>query len=151
MQPKNGHHRNVLRCWIGSAVAFLVVAPLISVIIGLHLHTRDFQYAPDKNIVPFNGRTLQLEVVLISADPSEGSMTMDWTITGEAKSLCNSGNLDACTDVNIFFDKYVNLRFPSSCIYRPFAATFWWTKTVDFELAIDRRHPYSASTPLRSL
>lgn len=125
MLPKHGSHRNVLRCWIGSAVAFLILAPLISIILGLHLHARDFQYIPDDDIVSFNGRTLQIEAVLISANPSDGSMTMDWTIIGEGKSLCNGGNLDACTDVNIFFDKYASFPFPSSCIHRLFAATFW--------------------------
>jgi len=116
MQPKHAsHHRNVLRCWIVSAVAFLVLAPLVSIILGLHLHSRDFQYIPDDDIVPFNGRTLQVEAVLISVNPSDGSMTMDWTIMGEGNSLCNGGNLGACTDVNIFFDKYAS--FPSVLLH----------------------------------
>ena len=41
-------------------------------------------------------------------------MTMDWTIAGEEKSLCNEQNLGACTDVNIFFDKYARLPFSSA-------------------------------------
>jgi hypothetical protein len=123
-QPKNGtHHRNALRCWICSSLAFLVLAPVISIMLGLHLHARDFRYVPDGDIVPFNGRTLRMEAVLIGADPFAGSMTMDWTIAGEEKSLCNEQNLGACTDVNIFFDKYVRLQFLSSCVHRRCAAT----------------------------
>ena len=91
--------------------------------LGLHLHARDFQYVPDGDIVRFNGRTLRMEAVLIRADPFEGSMTMDWTTVGEEKSLCNEQNLGACTDVNIFFDKYVCLRYSSSCVHRRCAAT----------------------------
>ena len=89
----------------------------------LHLHARDFRYVPNGDIVPFNGRTLRMEAVLIRANPFEGSMTMDWTTVGEEKSLCNEQNLGACTDVNIFFDKYVCLRFSSSCVHRRCAAT----------------------------
>ena len=76
-------------------------------LLGLHLDSRDFRYVPDNDIVPFNGRTLRIEAVFISANPFDGSMTMDWTILGEEKSLCDLQNLSACTDVNIFFDEYV--------------------------------------------
>jgi len=76
--------------------------------LGLHLHSRDFRYVPDSDIDPFIGRTLRIEAVLIGANPFDGSMTMDWTILGEEKSLCNAQNLGACTDINIFFDKYIH-------------------------------------------
>ena len=33
-------------------------------------------------------------------------MTLDWTILGELKSPCSKDNLSACSDVNIYFDKY---------------------------------------------
>ena len=85
--------------------------------LGLHLHARDFRYVPDGDIVPFNDRTLRIEAVLIGADPFSGSMTMDWTIAGEEKSLCNEQNLGACTVVNIFFDKYARLPFSSLCVH----------------------------------
>ena len=117
-QRKNGtHHGNALRCWICSSLAFLVLAPVISIMLGLHLHARDFRYVPDGDIVPFNDRTLRIEAVLIGADPFAGLMTMDWTIAGEEKSLCSELNLGACTDVNIFFDKYARLPFSSLCVH----------------------------------
>ena len=82
-----------------------------------------FKYCTWLNKVPFNGRMLWIEAVLISADPFAGSRTMDWTIAGEEKSLCNEQNLGACTVVNIFFDKYVRLPFLSSCVHWRCAAT----------------------------
>ncbi len=36
-------------------------------------------------------------------------MTLDWTIAEEKNSPCSKDNLTACTDVNIFFDKFVSL------------------------------------------
>jgi len=76
--------------------------------IGLHLHARDFSY-PEQVSSPFNGRTMQMEVVLIAADPMAGMITMDWTIIGEEQSECVVGtnNLSACGDVDIYFDKCV--------------------------------------------
>jgi len=104
------HHRHRLRWWIGCCISFLIIAPVVSIMIGLSLHTRDFQYIPDANSVAlFSGRTLQMELVLISADPLNGFMTMDWTILGESQSQCSANNLRACTDVNVFFDKYENI------------------------------------------
>ena len=46
------------------------------------------------------------KVILISADPTVSTMTMDWNIIGESQSNCSSTNLNACTDINIFFNKY---------------------------------------------
>jgi hypothetical protein len=110
------HHRNLVRMWIVSCVAFLILAPLVSVMIGLHLHARNFQYIPNQIVAPpFNGRTVLMDVVLVNADPLAGVMTMDWTVIGEEKSPCNANNLTACTDINIFFDKcvlFVESRFP---------------------------------------
>ena len=99
-------HRKILRTWIASCVVFLVIAPLVSILLGLHLHARDFQYIPDENISPpFNGRTVLMEVVLVNADPLVGVMTMDWTVVGEEKSDCSATNLGQCSDINIYFDK----------------------------------------------
>ncbi|KDR83260.1 hypothetical protein GALMADRAFT_276159, partial [Galerina marginata CBS 339.88] len=98
-------HRKILRGWIACCIVFLVVAPLVSILLGLHLHARDFQYIPDENLSPpFDGRTVLMEVVLINADPLAGMMTMDWTIVGEEKSACSATNLGSCSDINIFFD-----------------------------------------------
>lgn len=73
--------------------------------LGLHLHTRDFQYIPDKSLPTFEGRTVLMEVVLIRANPVVGTITMDWTVIGEVQSACSPANLDTCSDINIFFDK----------------------------------------------
>jgi hypothetical protein len=52
--------------------------------IGPHLHSPDFQYIPNQLIAPpFDGRTVLMDVVLLSADPVAGVMTMDWTVIGE--------------------------------------------------------------------
>ena len=60
-------------------------------------------------LTEFLSRQIQLEVVLISADPREGTMTLDWNIMGEIRSPCSPSNLTACTSVNIFFDKQAAL------------------------------------------
>ena len=95
--------------WIGCCIALVVIAPLASVMVGLHLHARDFQYIPDTNLAPlFNGRTVLMELVLLSADPLAKVMTMDWTIVGEENSACSPNNLEACTDIDIYFDRCVS-------------------------------------------
>ena len=102
-------HRYKVRLWIACCIGFVVFAPLVSAMIGLHLHARDFQYIPDTNLAPlFNGRTVLMELVLLSADPLPRVMTMDWTIIGEENSACSPNNLEACTDIDIYFDKCVS-------------------------------------------
>ena len=97
--------RYLPRLWIGCCIGFMVIAPLASVMIGLHLHARDFQYTPDTNLAPlFNGRTVLMELVLLSANPLARVMTMDWTIVGEENSACSRNNLEACSDIDIYFD-----------------------------------------------
>ncbi|KAF5317809.1 hypothetical protein D9619_012581 [Psilocybe cf. subviscida] len=74
--------------------------------IGLHLHTRDFGIPADVDTTfrPFNGRTLLVEAVLVSADPMSTTMIMDWIIMGEQNSSCGLQSIESCTDINIFFD-----------------------------------------------
>ncbi|KAF4617603.1 hypothetical protein D9613_006280 [Agrocybe pediades] len=118
-QEEARHHRHRLRWWIGCCLTFLIVAPVASIMIGLRVHARDFQYIPDKTtIAKFSGRMLQVELVLISADPMNGFMTMDWTILDEAQSQCSASNIDACTDINIFFDNNLLSGDGSSFQYR---------------------------------
>ncbi|KAH6911934.1 hypothetical protein BKA70DRAFT_1098864 [Coprinopsis sp. MPI-PUGE-AT-0042] len=92
-----------IRLWIAFCVAFFVLAPVVSILLGVNLHARDMQYIqldrPD-----FPGRTVAFEVVLVAADPKHGILRMDWKIVEEENSACNADNLDACTPVNIFFD-----------------------------------------------
>ena len=52
------NHRTIIQWWIVSCVSFLVCTPLVSVLLGLHLHARDFQYL-DNNFT-FTGRTVRL-------------------------------------------------------------------------------------------
>ncbi|KAF8883613.1 hypothetical protein CPB84DRAFT_1789856 [Gymnopilus junonius] len=105
------HHRILLRWWIGCCFAFMAAIPILAVMLGLHLHARDFRYTQDTT-PGFNGRTLLMEVVLRSADPQASVMTMDWTVIGEENSQCSPEDLSACTDINIFFD--ANLLHASS-------------------------------------
>lgn len=107
--PKNPdiqHHRKVLRYWIICCFTFLIFSPLTSVLLGINLHARNFSYTPDPSNPPFTGRTLLLEAVLVSADPTMSVMTFDWTILGEENSACTPTALDQCSDINIFFDKW---------------------------------------------
>jgi len=102
-------HPYRLRLWIGCCFGFMVIAPFVSVMIGLHLHARGFEYIPDTNLAPlFNGRTVLMELVLLSADPLARVMTMDWTIVGEENSACSPNNLGACSDIDIYFDRCVS-------------------------------------------
>ena len=52
------NHRAIIRWWIVSCISFLVYTPLVSVLLGLHPHSRDFQYL-DNNFT-FPGRTVRL-------------------------------------------------------------------------------------------
>ncbi|KAF9471880.1 hypothetical protein BDN70DRAFT_868898 [Pholiota conissans] len=97
-------HRNHLRWWIGSCVAFVAVCPVISVLIGLNLHARDLFFVPAPEPTPYVGRQVLMDIALISMDPMEQTMTLDWTFVGEEMSPCSAANLTGCTDINIFFD-----------------------------------------------
>ncbi|KAG2006035.1 hypothetical protein CC2G_002389 [Coprinopsis cinerea AmutBmut pab1-1] len=92
-----------IRLWIGFCFAFIVLAPVISIVMGYHLHSNDMVY-PAEPKAEFPGRTISLEVVLVSADPKLGSITLDWSFLRELRSPCSIDNVDACTDVNLFFD-----------------------------------------------
>ena len=108
MASKHGdieHHRKVLRYWLLSCASLLVLAPLVSVILGIELHARQFSYTPNPSQAQFTGRTLLMEVVLVSADPMNSIMTFDWNITGEVNTPCSNNTLDKCTDIDIFFDE----------------------------------------------
>ncbi|EAU87517.2 hypothetical protein CC1G_11189 [Coprinopsis cinerea okayama7 len=96
-----------IRLWIGFCFAFIVLAPVISIVMGYHLHSNDMVY-PAEPKAEFPGRTarISLEVVLVSADPKLGSITLDWSFLRELRSPCSIDNVDACTDVNLFFDAY---------------------------------------------
>ncbi|KAF9477201.1 hypothetical protein BDN70DRAFT_934391 [Pholiota conissans] len=113
--PDIEHHRKVLRYWIICTFSFLVISPLLSVLLGVNLRTRDFAYTPDPANPTFTGRSLELEAVLVSADPMNFVMTFDWTILGEnVNSPCTTTALDKCTDINIFFDNNLLAQTDSS-------------------------------------
>ncbi|KAF9471882.1 hypothetical protein BDN70DRAFT_938614 [Pholiota conissans] len=97
-------HRNHLRWWIGSCVAFVAVCPVISVLIGLNLHARDLFFVPSPEPTPYVGRQVLMDIALINMDPMEQTMTLDWTFVGEETSPCSATNLTGCTNINIFFD-----------------------------------------------
>ncbi|TEB34001.1 hypothetical protein FA13DRAFT_1730316 [Coprinellus micaceus] len=82
-----------LRLWLATCVAFTILAPLVSIIMGVTLHARDMRYPGDEGLDVFPGRTIDFEVVLISADPKAGQMRMDWKILGEENSPCRADNL----------------------------------------------------------
>lgn len=101
------HHRTKVRLWLLCTFAFIILAPLASVMIGLHSHARDF-FIPgeaDDSLVPFNGRTVLVQAVLVSADPMSTTMIMDWIILGEQNSPCSVRSIQSCTDINIYFDE----------------------------------------------
>ncbi|KAF8962098.1 hypothetical protein BDZ97DRAFT_1663391 [Flammula alnicola] len=102
--PDIHRHRKTLRWWIVFCLTFLILSPLLSVVLGLHFHSHDFSYTPNPSNLVFNGRTLLMEAVLVSADPMQSMMTFDWTILSEENSQCTPTALDQCSDVNIFFD-----------------------------------------------
>ncbi|KAG2008798.1 hypothetical protein CC2G_014190 [Coprinopsis cinerea AmutBmut pab1-1] len=95
-----------VRFWFWFSVAFTLLAPIVSIVLGITLHDKDMTY-PVPSADNFDGRTLNFEVVLVAADPKDGTMKVDWTLVGEEKSPCRADNLDACTDVNVFFDTNV--------------------------------------------
>ncbi|KAF8810243.1 hypothetical protein BYT27DRAFT_7253830 [Phlegmacium glaucopus] len=101
-QNETENRRILFRWWIVSCLGFLILSPAISVLLGLKLHARDFQYLDNKST--FDGRTVLLEVVLISVNPLTSTMILDWTFIGESQSDCSPSNLTACSDINIFFD-----------------------------------------------
>ncbi|RXW22275.1 hypothetical protein EST38_g3568 [Candolleomyces aberdarensis] len=103
MQPKRLSPTRV-KWWLAVCVAFTILAPVISIIMGWTLHAKEMAYPGPGDIPLFQGRTINFEVVLISADPKAGSMKVDWRILGEKNSQCRADNLGACTEVNIFFD-----------------------------------------------
>lgn len=98
-------HRNRLRSWIVSILSFMILYPLISTMTGLHSHARDLSYKPTPEMIPFVGRQVLMELVLVAADPIAQTMTLDWTFLGEETSPCSATNLTGCTDLNVFFDK----------------------------------------------
>ncbi|KAF5317933.1 hypothetical protein D9619_012171 [Psilocybe cf. subviscida] len=100
----SARRRRTVRLWIIFCLASLCCVPLVSVMLGLHLHARDFSYTPAPWVSAFPGRTILFEVVLVDADPKTRLMIMDWQILGEKSSDCSSSNLKACTDIDIFFD-----------------------------------------------
>ncbi|KAF8810245.1 hypothetical protein BYT27DRAFT_7186689 [Phlegmacium glaucopus] len=129
---ETGNRRIIVRWWIAACLSFLLLSPAISVLLGLNLHARDFQYLDNKST--FDGRTVLLEVVLISVNPSTSTLTMDWTFIGESQSNCSPSNLSACSDINIFFDNNLlrsadptllrNSDRPSQPIFRFNASAF---------------------------
>ncbi|TFK29099.1 hypothetical protein FA15DRAFT_700379 [Coprinopsis marcescibilis] len=56
---------NRLRWWIGMCVAFVVLAPVISVAMGMTLHARDMQYPGPPQSAEFQGRTVRAAMVWI--------------------------------------------------------------------------------------
>lgn len=109
-QDKAPNGRRVLIIWTISCFAFLVIAPLISVVVGARMHTRDFLYSPSQDITTLPGRRLEMWITLVSADPEESVATFDWEITGDFNGPCSDQDAkiftnETCTDVNIFIDK----------------------------------------------
>jgi hypothetical protein len=101
----SAHRKRTVRLWIICCLSSLCCVPLLSVMLGLHLHARDFSYSPAPWVPVFPGRTILFEVVLVDADPKTRLMIMDWQVLGEKSSDCSANNLEACTDIDIFFDE----------------------------------------------
>ena len=55
---KARNHRVIVRWWIFACLSFLILSPVVSVLLGLNLHARDFQYLDNKST--FDGRTVTL-------------------------------------------------------------------------------------------
>jgi hypothetical protein len=47
-----------LRLWLATCVAFTILAPLVSIIMGVTLHARDMRYPGDEGLDVFPGRTV---------------------------------------------------------------------------------------------
>jgi hypothetical protein len=56
--PRN--HRVIALWWIFASLSFLILSPVVSVLLGLNLHARDFQYLDNKST--FDGRTVTLSL-----------------------------------------------------------------------------------------
>ncbi|KAF8192095.1 hypothetical protein BJ912DRAFT_1096404 [Pholiota molesta] len=129
-------HRNNLRVWIVCSLAFIILCPIISVMIGLRLHARDLFYRPDTD---FAGRQVLIEVVLVTADPTLQTVTLDWTFLGEETSPCSATNLTGCTNINMFFDDNLlsngadtikNSNYPTTPIFVHNATAFAITDII---------------------
>ncbi|KAJ7589987.1 hypothetical protein C8J56DRAFT_1025257 [Mycena floridula] len=95
-----------LRLWMFFCLTALIFSPIASILIGLNFHARDFYDNDKESRVVYSGRTIVLEVVLIAADPKQGTLTLDWTMMGEANSLCSrtTPTPTNCSNINLFFD-----------------------------------------------
>ncbi|KAJ7575899.1 hypothetical protein C8J56DRAFT_405531 [Mycena floridula] len=105
-EEKKASQRRRLRLWMFFCLTALIFSPIVSILIGLNFHARDFYDNDKESRVVYSGRTIVLEVVLISADPKLGTLTLDWTMMGEANSLCSrtTPTPTNCSNINLFFD-----------------------------------------------
>ncbi|KAF6748201.1 hypothetical protein DFP72DRAFT_1074469 [Ephemerocybe angulata] len=60
--------------WLATCAVFVILAPVIAILMGVTLHAREMSYSGAGGIEQFAGRTIDFEVVLISADPKAGMM-----------------------------------------------------------------------------
>ncbi|KAH9479220.1 hypothetical protein JR316_0007807 [Psilocybe cubensis] len=97
----NMHQRRLIKYWILSSIAFCIIMPLLSILLGFFLHTKGLSYTSPAG--SFGGRNLSISAYLISADPTSSVITFDWGVDTDT-CILESKTVGECTDVNIFFD-----------------------------------------------
>ncbi|KAH9479213.1 hypothetical protein JR316_0007800 [Psilocybe cubensis] len=97
----NTKQRRLIKYWILSSIAFCIIAPLISILLGFFLHTKGLSYIPPSG--GFAGRNLSISAFLVSADPTSSIITFDWGVDSDT-CVRDSKAVGECTDVSIFFD-----------------------------------------------
>ncbi|KAK0226753.1 hypothetical protein EDD85DRAFT_163293 [Armillaria nabsnona] len=122
--------KKIWRCFIFS-IAFVIVIPTLCIVLGKTLHPAEFAYV-DFDSNDDGPRQIYLHADLISADLTQGTMAIDWSILFDN---CNSTSTN-CPSVNIYFD--ANLLQQSSTgnnepsdNNRPTIPTFVWNFTAN--------------------
>ncbi|KAK0477889.1 hypothetical protein IW261DRAFT_1565690 [Armillaria novae-zelandiae] len=125
--------KKIRRCFFVS-LAFVIVVPLTCIVLGVTLHPTEFQYNPPD---PSLNRTIFLHADLISADVKQGSMVLEWIVTGDSCASCTdvSCAAEGCSNVNIYFDSnllHSDSGNSKSTNNRPVDPTFVWNATASY-------------------
>jgi len=88
--------RRVRYCFF-ICLACLIVFPVLSIVLGLKVHPKEFEFSPDVSRHSVN-RTISLLADLVTADTKQRTLTLDWF-------PINDTCVDpTCSEANIFFD-----------------------------------------------
>ncbi|KAK0215440.1 hypothetical protein IW262DRAFT_1320704 [Armillaria fumosa] len=126
--------KKIRRCFFVS-LAFVTIVPLTCIILGVTLHPKEFQYIPPD---PSLNRTVNFFLILTCSDVKQGSMLLEWSVTGDSCASCTDADctVEGCSDVNIYFDS--NLLHSDAGNSgpannnRPVDPTFVWNATAGY-------------------